>query len=428
MPERTINVDYISRVEGEGGIDLFVSRDGELKDVKVKIFEPPRFFEAFMVGRKYDELMELAARICGICPVSHEISAIRAVEDALGVEVSDATRKLRKMMAMSAYISSHILSVYFLTIPDYYGCRDIIEVAKENATLLKRGLELKKLGNDLTQMIGGKSVHPVTAVVGGFTNKISKNDAAAMKEKFIKAKDDVIASVDIFKDLEVPKFERKCEHVAISRKDGFAINEGKLASTEGISAPQCEYRQFILETQVPHSTALHSSIDERSSYLVGPLARVNINFDQLSPDAKEAARDAGLRVPSFNPFDSPLARIVEVVQSMDECVEILDMMPYDEEPVTVKDDAGDGYAITEAPRGVNYHHYVLNRHGLVSKADIVPPTCQNYRNMENDLREFVPPILDLSEDEITHKCQMLIRTYDPCISCSVHAVRIHNVK
>lgn len=421
-------MDYISRIEGEGGIDLFVSRDGELEDVKVNIFEPPRFFEAFMVGRKYDELMELAARICGICPVSHEISALRAVEDALSVEVSDTTRRLRKMMAMSAYVSSHILSIYFLTIPDYYGCKDIIEVAKENTTLLKRGLELKKLGNDLTQLIGGKSVHPVTAVVGGFTNKISKTDANAIKKSFIRAKDEVLESISVFKELDIPKFERKCEHIAISRKDGYAINEGELASTEGIKAKQSDYRQFILETQVPHSTAKHSIVNERSSYLVGPLARVNINFDQLSSDAKQAARDAGLRVPSFSPFDSPLARIVEVVHSMDECVAILETMPYDEEPMPVEGGAGEGYAITEAPRGVNYHNYSINRNGLVTKADIVPPTCQNYRNMENDLRKFVPPMLDLPEAEIAQKCQMLIRTYDPCISCSVHAVRIHNVR
>jgi sulfhydrogenase subunit alpha len=428
MSERKINVDYISRVEGQGGIDLYVTRDGELRDAKVRIFEPPRFFEAFMVGRKYDELMELAARICGICPVSHEISALRAVEDALGVEVSEATKRVRKLMAMSALISSHVLSVYFLTLPDYFGGRDLIEVAGENPGLLKRGLELKRLGNDLTELIGGRSVHPVTAVVGGFTNSISKGDADAMRKRLIEAKSDSLETVDLFKELDIPEFARKCEHVAISRPDSYAINEGQLASTEGIYAPQREYRRFIKEDQVPHSTGKHSTVKERESFLVGPLARVNINFKQLSPDAREAAKSAGLRVPDYSPFRSPLARAVEVVHCINECIEILEAMPYHEEPVQVKIRAGDGYAITEAPRGVNYHHYTLKRGGITTKVDLVPPTCQNYRNMEMDLKELVPPILDLQDKEIAQRCQMLIRAYDPCISCSVHAIRIHEVK
>jgi coenzyme F420-reducing hydrogenase alpha subunit len=428
MPERKINVDYISRVEGQGGIDLYVTRDGELRDAKVRIFEPPRFFEAFMVGRKYDELMELAARICGICPVSHEISALRAVEDALGVEVSEATKRVRKLMAMSALISSHVLSVYFLTLPDYFGGRDLIEVAGQNPGLLKRGLELKRLGNDLTELIGGRSVHPVTAIVGGFTNSISKGDADAIRKRFIEAKSDALKTVHLFKGLEMPKFTRKCEHMAISSSEEYAINEGQLASTEGIKVPQREYRRLVKENQVQHSNAKHSNVKGRTSYLVGPLARVNINFDQLSPDARRAAKSAGLNVPNYSPFKSPLARAVEVVHCIDECIEILETMPYGEEASPIKLRAGDGYAITEAPRGINYHHYSLNRNGITTRADIVPPTCQNYRNMEMDLMELVPPILDLQDDEIAHKCQMLIRTYDPCISCSVHAIKIHRIK
>jgi len=425
---RNIKVDYISRVEGQGGIDLWVSPDGELRDVKVRVFEPPRFFEAFMVGRRYDELMELAARICGICPVSHEISALRAVEDAMGLEVSEATRRVRKLLAMSAIISSHILSVYFLTAPDYFGCRDLIEVAREHGELLKRGLKLKKLGNDLTQLIGGKSVHPVTAVVQRFTNTISKVDADAMRRRFIEAKGDALETVALFGEVEVPKFVRECEHVALSRTDGYPFNEGDLASTGGIHVPQREYRRYIEETQVPYSTAKHSNVKGRSSFLVGPLARVNLNFDKLSRDARDAAKSVGFRAPDFNPFHSPLARAIEVVHCIDECAEILKTMPYSEEGAPIKVRRGDGFAITEAPRGVNYHHYTLNRRGIVTRADIVPPTCQNYRNMEMDLWGLVPKMLDLPDEAIAHRCEMLIRAYDPCISCSVHAINIHEVK
>jgi len=427
MTERSINVEYISRVEGQGAVDLYVSKDGELADVKVRIYEPPRFFEAFMVGRKYDELMELSARICGICPVAHEISSLRATEEALGIEVSEETKKVRKLMAMSAYISSHILSVYFLTLPDYFGCNDIIEVANEHPELLQKGLEIKKLGNDLTQLIGGKSVHPVTAVVGRFTNTIPRSDANAIKKRLIDSKPDILGALDLFKELEIPKFTRKCEHVAIHREDGYAINEGRLASTEGILAPQKDYRELIEEAQVRHSTAKHSNVAGGKSYLVGPLARVNLNYEQLSPDAKGAAKSIGLKVPDFSPFNSPIARMIEMVHCYDECIEILDTMPYEEEAKPVEVKSGEGYAITEAPRGVNYHHYAFDRRGITTKVDVVPPTCQNYKNMEMDLREYVPPLLDLPDKEIAHRCEMLIRTYDPCISCSVHTIRIHKI-
>jgi len=427
MSKHRITVDYISRVEGQGALDLWVSRDGELRDVKLRIYEPPRFFEAFMVGRKWHELMELAARICGICPVAHEITALRAVEDAMGLGVSDATRRVRKLLAMSAIISSHVLSMYFLTLPDYFGCRSLLEVAREHGNLLRRGLRLKKLGDDLTELVGGRSVHPVTAVLQRFTNTISKGEAEAMKRRFIEAKSDALETVALFGELDVPKFVRKCEHIALSRPDGYAINEGYLTSTEGLHAPQKEYRCYVKETQVPHSTAKHSTVKGRS-FLVGPLARVNLNFDKLSHDAKDAAQSVGFKPPSFSPFHSPIARAIEVVHCIDECIEILDTMPYREEEKAVDARAGEGFAVTEAPRGINYHNYRLDRRGVVIKADIVPPTCQNCRNIEMDLWEFVPQMLDLPDKEIAQKCEMLIRTYDPCISCSVHTIHIHKVK
>jgi len=428
MSDRSVNVDYIARVEGQGAIDILVSGEGELRDVKVRAYEPPRFFEALMVGRKYHEVMELAARICGICPVSHEVTALRAVEDALGLEVSDATRRMRKLLAMSAVISSHALSIYFLTLPDYLGTRDMLEAAKKHGALLKRGLALKKLGNDLTELIGGRSVHPVTAVVGRFTNTVTRAEADGVRRRLVEAKDDALETVSLLGNLEIPKFSRECEHVALSKPDEYAFNEGFLASTGGIHAPQREYRRYIEEKQIPHSTGKHSTVKGRGSFLVGPLARVNINFDRLSPDARKAARSAGFKAPSFNPFHSPMARALEIVHCVDECVEILNTMPYSEKEPAINVRAGDGFAITEAPRGINYHNYALDRNGVVTRADIVPPTCQNYANMEMDLWKLVPELLDLPDEEIAHRCEMLVRSYDPCISCSVHSIRIHEVK
>lgn len=425
MAAPSVKVEYISRIEGQGGIDLWVSQDGELQDVKVRVFEPPRFFEALMLGRKYYEVMELAGRICGICPVSHQITALRAVEDALKLEVSEATRKLRKLLALSAIISSHVLSIYFLTLPDYLGYPDLIEASRHHGSLLKRALKLKKIGNDLTELIGGRSVHPVTAVLGRFTNTISKPEADSIRRQLIEAKSDALETVALLGQFEIPEFSRKCEHVALGLPDEYAVNDGYVISTEGLSIAQKDYRNFIEETQVPYSTGKHSKVKGRNSYLVGPLARVNLNFDKLSPDAKHAAISAGFKAPSFNPFHSPLARAVEIVHCFDECVDLLENLPYEEHEKKIDVKPGNGFAITEAPRGMNYHNYTIDRNGTVAGADIVPPTCQNYKNIEMDLWKLVPQLLDQSEEIIAHRCEMLVRAYDPCVSCSVHALKIH---
>ena len=422
---KKIAVDYITRIEGQGSLNIRISGDGEVEELKLSIFEPPKFFEAFLVGRKFDEVMELTSRICGICPVTHQITALKSVEDAMDLESSSQTRDLRKLLAMSGHISSHVLSMYFLSLPDFLGYRSVIEMAKDHLGLLKRGLRLKKLGNDLTELIGGRSVHPVTAVLRGFTKIPSRNEMASMKKQLSDAKNDALETIDMFAEIEIPLFTRKCEHLALSNPDGYAINDGRLTSTEGLNITPKEYRNYVEEKQVPYSTAKHSTVKSRKSYLTGPLARVNLNFNNLSEDAKKAARSVGFTPPSFNPFHSHLARAIEVVNHIDESIEIIDGLSYREEDLSVSVKSGEGYAITEAPRGINYHNYRLNKNGVVQKAEIVPPTCQNTKNIEMDLWQFVPQLLDLSNDEITHLCEMLIRAYDPCISCSVHCLKLN---
>ncbi|MBS7619659.1 Ni/Fe hydrogenase subunit alpha [Candidatus Bathyarchaeota archaeon] len=426
--DRIINMNYLTRVEGQAALDIWISGTSEVRDLKLRVFEPSRFFESFVIGRRYDELMELAARICGICPVSHEITALRAVENAMGLEVSEATRKLRKLMALSAFVSSHALSIYFLTLPDYLGYSDLAEASKEHGELLKSALKLKKLGNDLTELIGGRSVHPVTAVIGRFTNTISKGEANIMIKRCEEAKADAFETIELFKELEIPKFNRKCEHIALNQPNEYAINEGYVKSTESLYIPQEEYRNRVEESQIPYSHSKPSTVKGRSSYLVGPLARVNINFEHLSEDARNAANSVGFKIPSFNPFYSPIARAVEIVHSLDECIELLETMPYKEDEKRIRVKTGKGCAITEAPRGMNYHSYLLDDRGIVVKADIAPPTCQNHGNIEMDLRELLPLLLDLPDEEIAKKCGMLIRSYDPCISCSVHTVNIHRTR
>jgi len=420
MEEITIDVNYLARVEGRGALNISISKDGKVEDLQFRIYEPPRFFESFLIGRKYDEVMELTSRICGICPVAHQITALRAIENALGIEPSQQTRDLRKLMAISAHIQSNVLSMYFLSLPDLMGYESIITMTKDNLDIVKRGLKLKKLGNDITDLIGGRAVHPVTAVVGGFTVIPSRNKMKTIRKRLVEAKQDAYDTVDLFSEVEIPDFERKCEHIAISDPKEYSINHGRFRSTEGLDIDEMEYRDYIYEEQMSYSTALHSYVKNRSSFMVGPLPRVNINFDQLSSDAKDAARRSGVKFPNFNPFVSHLARAVELVHDIDESIEIIDRVLLKEERRNFICKAGFGAAITEAPRGSLYHSYEIDNNGIVKKADLVPPTAHNANNIEKDLQEFVLTLLDLSMDEITLKCEMLIRAYDPCISCSTH--------
>jgi len=421
-PKSKINIDvnYLARVEGRGALNLSITKDGKVEDLKFRIYEPPRFFESFLIGRKYDEVMELTSRICGICPVAHQITALRAIENAIGLEPSQQTKDLRKIMAISAHIQSNVLSMYFLSLPDLMGYESIIPMAKDHLDIVKRGLKLKKLGNDITDLVGGRAVHPVTAVVGGFTYIPTKNQMQKVRKQLVEAKQDAFKTVNLFSNIEIPNFTRKCEHVAISDSKHYAINIGRLKSTEGLDIDEMEYREHVSEKQVQYSTALHSQIKSRDSFMVGPLPRVNLNFNQLSSDAKSAAKDSGIKLPNYNPFKSHLARAIELVHDIDESIEIIDRLPYKDEKREITCKSGFGAAVTEAPRGSLYHSYDLDNNGIVRGADIVPPTAHNALNIEKDMNKFVETIIDLPIDEITLKCEMLIRAYDPCISCSTH--------
>jgi len=419
----SISVDYIARVEGVGALDIKVS-GGKVEYAKFSIYESPKFFEAFLVGRRCDEVHELTSRICGICPVAHQMTALRAVENALGIEVSQQTRDLRRLFALSAHISSHVLNLYFLAAPDYFGYESVIPMARHDLDFFKRALALKKVGNDLTELIGGRSVHPISAIVGGFTAPPDKDSLRAIKARLIKAKDYALRDVELFSSLKIPLFERRCEHVALRSDSEYAINEGRLVSTDGLNIEENEYRKYIGEKQVLHSTAKHSYVKNRSSIMVGPLPRVNLNFDKLSPDARKAANQIGFQPPVFKPYMSIVARVLEVVNAIDESIAIIDRLKPKQEELSFEIKAGEGAAITEAPRGILYHYYKFDKEGKVEKADIVTPTAHYAYNVERDLYELVPNLLDQPLEEATLKCEMLIRAYDPCISCSTHLAKL----
>lgn len=413
-----IDVPYIARVEGKGAINIFIS-DGELKG-QISLYEPPRFFESFLVGRKYDEVMELTSRICGICPVAHQITSLQAVENAMGIEVSKQTEDLRHLLAMSAHIQSHLLSMYFLSLPDFLGYESFISMAKEHKDIAERALRMKKVANDITAIIGGRAVHPVTCIVGGFTTIPSRKKMETARKALKQIKQDALETAFLFSQLKLPDFTRKCEHVALSHQKEYAVNKGKLISTEGLDIFPNEYRKFILEREVKHSNALHSYIKGRDSFMVGPLARINLNFNYLSDDAKEALKESGVSFPQFNPFLSHFARAIEIIHYIDSSIEIIENLPFKEENVKIMVKGGIGSSITEAPRGILYHSYIINKKGIIEGADIVPPTAHNSYNMENDLQAFLSMLHDMPQEEIALKCEMLVRAYDPCISCSVH--------
>lgn len=431
MTERRIYVDYIARTEGDGAIDIVIGPNGELKKARWEVWEPPRFFEAFLIGRKAEEVPEIVQRICGICPHAHHIAALRAVERAMDVKVSEQTVLLRELLHYADWIMSHTLHVFCLAAPDFLGYESVIAMAgnPELLPIVQKALELKRLGNDLIVLISGHEIQNKTSVVGGFTAVPEKSDLQKIKERLKAAKDFAFEAVRLAAKLAsqppYPDLVRKCEHVSLHDVRRYAINEGRLVSTEGLDVPDWEYPIWILEKHVPGCNCKHAIIKGRDSFLVGPLARVNNNFDQLSPDAKKAAEEVGFKAPCFNPFMSIVARAIEILHSLDASMTLIDWIgePKYEEP-KFEYKAGESYAVTEAARGICCHGGRIDKNGVVQKWDIVAPTARNVYNLEKDFQEFVPKLLHLSDEELTLKCEIMVRNYDPCQSCATHSIKV----
>ncbi len=421
---RTIKVDYLARVEGEGSLYLKV-REGKVQDVKFKIFEPPRFFEAFLRGRNYYEAPDITARICGICPVAYQMSSVHAMENAFGIKVDGQLRALRRLIYCGEWIESHALHAYMLHAPDFLGYEDAIQLAKDYPDAVIQGLKLKKVGNDLVTLLGGREIHPINVRVGGFYRVPTRKEMEPIREKLVGAYDAAGEMVKLVATFEFPDFERDYEFVALRHPDEYPFNEGRLVSNKGVDITADEYEDHFEEQQVEHSTALHSIIKKRGAYYTGPLARYSLNFDKLSPAVQQAARDVGLGETCNNPFKSIIVRAVETLHAVEEALRIVDQYEEPDKPsVDIEPKAGRGFGISEAPRGFLYHRYTLDDNGVIENAKIVPPTSQNQKTIEEDLREFVPSQINLSDKELTWKCEQAIRNYDPCISCSVHFLNL----
>lgn len=424
---RTIAVDLVARVEGEGALRVTV-KDGAVQDVELKIFEPPRFFEAFLQGRHYSEVPDIVARICGICPVAYQMSAVHALEQIFGLKVEGSLRDLRRLIYCGEWIESHALHIYMLQAPDFLGYDSGIAMAKDHAAIVTRGLRLKKAGNAIMALLGGRSVHPVSVKVGGFSRVPQRSELERMKDELLWARDAAVETVRWVAGFDYPEFTPDYNDVALSHPDEYPFNEGRIVASSGLQISVSEFERYFTEHQVSYSTALHCTL-QGSSYLVGPLARLNLNQEHVTPLVKQVLADCAVALPLRNPFRGIIARAVEILYALEESLRLIERYeppPLAALPVIVR--PGIGMACTEAPRGILYHRYRVDGDGVIREAKIVPPTSQNQSRIEQDLRLFMPRLLHLPDQEAALACERVIRCYDPCISCATHFLNLEIIR
>ena len=427
--DKTYNIDihHVTRVEGHGNIKIS-TKEGVVKEVKLEIVEANRFFERLVHGMLPHEVPWIVSRICGICCVGHQLTAIKAVEAALGVYPSPQTILLRKLFTESQFIQSHVLHVYFLAVPDFLGVQSVLPLASSHPEVVKRALKLKKLANDYTAAIGGRMLHPMTDTVGGFYRMPRLDLLEELRRRLVEAVPDVQETVRITKTLKIPPYERQTEYVSLKDKSEYALYDGDVYSSDTKECvPVAQYRNVTNEFTVPHSTTKWSKW-HRNSYFVGALARVNNNFDQLRPEAKNAAADLGFKAPSYNPYMNNVAQVIETVHCVYNSVAMLEQVLNsglkEEKPVYTAR-AGQGAGSCEVPRGILFHDYTFDQSGRCVASNAIIPTSQNINNIEQDMKDFVPKMLPtMSQEELALHMEMLLRAYDPCISCSVHMLDV----
>ncbi len=419
--QRSLAATGIARVEGEGSLHLRLAGN-EVEEVRLGIYEPPRFFEAFLRGRAYTEPPDITSRICGICPVAYQTSAFLALEAACGVHVDGPLADLRRLLYCGEWVASHALHIYLLHAPDFLGYPGAVEMARDRRDLVERGLRLRRAGNAIMELIGGRAVHPVNVRLGGFYSVPARRDLDPLAVQLLEALDDALETVRWAAGLDFPDLTVGHEFLALRQSGQYPIERGTVVTSGGGEFGADEFEQHVVEEQVPHSTALHARLTgSDGTYLTGPLARYALNSRWLPPQAAAAAAAAGLGESCRNPFQSIVVRAVEVVCAIEEAIRIIaGYQPPAWPAVPVAPRAGRGCGLSEAPRGVLYQRYDLTPDGTITSARIVPPTSQNQAAIERDLRAFVQARLSLDDERLTAECERAIRNYDPCISCATH--------
>jgi len=420
-----IHIPALARVEGEGALTIRM-KDGEINEILLNIYEPPRFFEGFLHGRYFQDVPDITARICGICPVAYQMSSVQALEAAMQVTISPELRQLRQLLYCAEYIESHALHIYLLQAPDLVKQESAISLAAEAPDLVKKALRLKKAGNELLKIIGGRSVHPVNACVGGFYRWPDEAAIHALVPELEWARQASIDTVTWAATLDYPDFEQDYEFVALNRVEEYAIYDGDILSSKGKRISPVDFEKNYIETHVERSNALHSHTLKNSTYFVGPLARFNLNYKKLRNMAREAASSIRLKPPLRNPYKGLLARAVELVHVCDLAIELANAYhPQGPSHVEFTVQPGEGWGVSEAPRGLLYHRYVVDEQGLVRFARITPPTAQNFAQMEADLWALAPSVVTQPQEEASLAFEHLLRSYDPCISCATHFLKLN---
>jgi len=430
--ERRIEVKALTRVEGEGALRVRVNGK-TVEHVELNIYEPPRFFESFLRGRAIHEVPDITARICGICPVAYQMSSCHALEKALKLLVTPEIRTFRRLLYCGEWIESHALHMHLLHAPDFLGYESALSMAADYRAVVERGLRMKKIGNELLEILGGRAIHPINVTVGGFYRVPPRKELKALLPDLEWALEAAVETLALVAGFDFPAFEQPYTYVSLRHEDEYPMNEGRIVASDGLGSgreldiPVEEYEKHFVERHVSHSTALHSVLLPNDiHYLCGPLARINLCREQLPPRARREAEKCDVDWPSGNNFQSIVARGIELIAAFEIAVQIV--RDYNAEPATCRVEytprAGEGCHATEAPRGLLYHRYRIGDDGLIAEAKIVPPTSQNQGQIEDDLREFIPDALDCDDPELTRRCEHLIRNYDPCISCATHFLRL----
>jgi len=425
MTRIDVNVHYVTRIEGHGNLVLS-AKDGKIEKLLWEVPESPRFFEAMLVGRHYDDVHHIASRICGICSIAHTTASIQATEAAFGIQPSEQTIMLRKLLYDAEMLESHVLHTLFLAAPDFLGVDSVIPLATTHKDVVVLALRLKRLAYNLAEALAGRKTHPLSCQVGGFAKLPNLNDLKALRKRLVDAYTDLDVVLGLFKTLTIPDFVRQTEYIALRDAREYAIISGQIASSDAPTVSINDYLGVTNEFCVPQSTAKYTR-NKRDAYMVGALARFNLNFKQLSPRAKKVAKELGLNAPCYNPYMITVAQLIETYHVVDDSIGVIDQIlqkGVKEESNKVKVKAGRGVGAVEAPRGILFHEYTYDDKGLITKANCIIPTNQNHNNIQKDLEALVPTILDKPQEEIRLKMEMLVRAYDPCVSCSTHSFDI----
>lgn len=427
MPEQRdihIRVPVLARVEGEGALKIDLL-NGRIEKLELRIYEPPRMFEKLLEGRSFEEVPDIVSRICGICPVAYQMNAVAALEQVFKIDVDDWVQHMREALYCGEWIQSHALHIHLLAAPDFLGYPSIVEMSREHPLLVRRGLRLQALGNDIIQLFGGRSVHPVGVCVGGFYRAPDLSDVTELYKRLEEAREDADDLLEWALGLSLPDVDQDVAFVSLRHPDTYPMSGGRIISNRGLDIEPEAFEAYFKEYQVPHSTALHALLNGEP-YLVGPLARLNLNLDRLPSDVVERVESAGIQLPSRNPFHSLIARAVEMILAIDRAASLMSkyfvpIVPF--HPVEPR--SGLGFSATEAPRGLLWHRYELDDKGRVSSARIVPPTSQNQARIEADLRLSLESFgLERPDSELRQYGEQIIRNYDPCISCATHFLHL----